>query len=817
MYLEFFKFSRKPFNIAPDPDFFYMTESARETYDLIIDDIGHWVPCLLLTGEPGTGKTALLKHLMTNEDANIRWIFINKTQLTWDELLIFIGQDLGLSGEDGFSGNRSDVISEKIATFANQKLYPVLIIDEADHFKNGTLQQLLKWHALNQTRGIPLTIILAGLKRLAQTFANEGQELFDTSLVGHYNLKRFSYRETCAVIANRLDVAGRQGPTLFEDEALKLIQSLSGGTPRVINQICDLGLVLAASLKQQKVTREIILEASEYILLKKDSGVSEKPVQVEPETCSVLMETEDFEVRPRKNPAADSEPGGPGRPEPEQRTTGWRWAVAGLFIVLGCVAAWLFISPSQIRNETGTSKRLVFKVPSKGASEDKKMSAPSPEPLSKKVPEGNSHLASAKPKPLAKDPVRGSSQSVQAVLQPEKKQAVPPQKTQNLSEKTNKEPEAEAEKTTFTSMAKTGEVPAPVKEITPAPQSDQTLKNPASKEDDVENRMIALNSEDSKSQDDTEPGDLVESFAQTGTSDLIVPVSTDPDQPVNPQESEDNGPETSLPLAMVSDQKTASASQDKELQTIPTQQKELRKRITPVSSRLRMPDPTSNAGTVTMEPETTRLSTSPKHEKENLPAVRTTTEADLISAVENGSPQEVQQVIEKGAQIDSVNDTGETALMKAAWAGRTDIVGLLLNHNPRINRQSLEGWTALFYGTVKGHKPVVEALLEAGAKPDLSDQDGRTPLMAAAWNGHTDIVKILLEREVNPNRKNRDGWTPLMFAALKGHVEVAQVLLNSGADPSLKNNEGDTSSKLAAHEGHSSFLSLLSTHGQPQP
>ena len=133
MYLEFFKFRRKPFSIAPDPDFFYLTESAQETYDLIIDDIMRHVPCLLLSGKPGTGKTALLKHLMTKEHAGIRWVFIDKAQLTWEELLVFIGQDLGLSGVDGFSADLSGVISEKLAEFASRDLYPVLVIDVADH------------------------------------------------------------------------------------------------------------------------------------------------------------------------------------------------------------------------------------------------------------------------------------------------------------------------------------------------------------------------------------------------------------------------------------------------------------------------------------------------------------------------------------------------------------------------------------------------------------------------------------------------------------------------------------------------------------
>jgi type II secretory pathway predicted ATPase ExeA len=835
MYLEFFKFSRKPFGMAPDPDFFYLTISAWKAYDRIVEAIQQREPCLLLNGEPGTGKTVLLNRLMAVDDSNVHWIFLNQPQLVGDELLVFIGQALKLSEEEYNSDHVSDRITEKLAEFENKGLYPVVLIDEANHLKRGTLQALLKWHGLNQSKGVAITIILAGLKRLTHTFFDADHELLATRLVDDCNLEKLDFQETCTFIAYRLKIVEYNGPALFEDDALKLIYSLSDGIPRVINLICDLGLVLAANRKQQAVTRQIIPEASKYLLLDKDAGSDEDSHQ--------------------GYPAIDSAPVRTTRPRAGWRTPAWRWAVVGLLIMLGGGGTWIFMQSAQNKTSLGGSPPVTVQDSSNDAIEGKKIAAAASDPLYRAVAKENAQAVSSEPHTRVHEPETGFSQQAVVVPQPEKKPGDGSHKIRDPSGEMDQGWEARVgvpgEKEQGSETVQTIEDLPLAEEMIIDSKPDPISGDSVLAGDGAETRTPAFFPNETHSLDGAEPWDLWDSVARVDASNPMDPDPTDlarptvpqgktsvaPEIPIsqaqvdvpNPADSEFTGllqpadpkspagigPEVPAPSVQILAKQSASDPQDRMLQVKPALPKLFKEKVVVVPPQNRKPNPAPKVYMAAIEPEISQMLTSEPVLDDTARGVVASQKADLIAAVENGNRVEVQQLIEEGVQVDGVNESGESALMKAAWAGRSGIITLLLSHEPRINQQSREGWTALFYGVVKGHKLVVASLLAQGAKPDLADQDGRTPLMAAAWNGHAEITKLLLDLNADPNRKNSDGWSALMFAALEGHVDVAKILLRRGADPSIKNSEGETSAQLAAHQGHTQVLSLLSTSGQP--
>uniref|UniRef100_A0A9J8APR5 Ankyrin repeat domain 50-like n=1 Tax=Cyprinus carpio carpio TaxID=630221 RepID=A0A9J8APR5_CYPCA len=162
----------------------------------------------------------------------------------------------------------------------------------------------------------------------------------------------------------------------------------------------------------------------------------------------------------------------------------------------------------------------------------------------------------------------------------------------------------------------------------------------------------------------------------------------------------------------------------------------------------------------------------------------------LRSAAWGGHKEAVRLLLEAGADIDGCDSDGRTALRAAAWGGHEEILLTLLDHGAQVDRSDREGRTPLIAAAYMGHKEAVEILLNAGADLNLADGDGRTALSVAALcvpsaaggRGHGEVVSLLLEQGADPEHKDRDGMTPLLLASYEGHEEVVELLLEAGAD-----------------------------------
>ncbi|XP_051999064.1 ankyrin repeat domain-containing protein 50-like isoform X1 [Xyrauchen texanus] len=162
----------------------------------------------------------------------------------------------------------------------------------------------------------------------------------------------------------------------------------------------------------------------------------------------------------------------------------------------------------------------------------------------------------------------------------------------------------------------------------------------------------------------------------------------------------------------------------------------------------------------------------------------------LRSASWGGHKEAVRLLLEAGAEVDGCDSDCRTALRAAAWGGHEEILLTLLHHGAEVDCSDSEGRTPLIAAAYMGHKEAVEILLDAGADVNFADGDGRTALSVAALcvpsatggRGHGEVVSLLLERNANLEHKDRDGMTPLLLAAYEGHEEVVELLLEAGAD-----------------------------------
>ncbi|KAI9776082.1 MAG: hypothetical protein M1839_000595 [Geoglossum umbratile] len=157
-------------------------------------------------------------------------------------------------------------------------------------------------------------------------------------------------------------------------------------------------------------------------------------------------------------------------------------------------------------------------------------------------------------------------------------------------------------------------------------------------------------------------------------------------------------------------------------------------------------------------------------------------------------------------------------LINAASQGQEAVVQQLLEKGTDVNADDNKyGRTALHMAAVKGHEAVARQLLEKGADVNAKDnKDGRTALHMAADKGHETVARLLLERGADVNAKeNKYGPTALHMAADKGHEAVVRLLLEKGANVNSTDIYGWTALRYAADTRHEAVVRLLQTSTPP--
>lgn len=258
MYKEYWKFKVKPFENSPDPRFLYHSAEHDEALMRLLYAIQSSKGAALLTGEWGCGKT-LLMHTIINELSTGQYNIAYLTNPRWsaNELI----QEILYQMEISFNGTSRIEMLHSLNDFLFDSVrdgkHTIIIVDEAqiigDYETFEELRLLLNFQ-LNDR--FLLTLFLVGQPELKDIILKIPQ--LNQRIAIRYHLKRFSYEDTKAYIQYRLSVAGRDEP-LYTETAYKEIFKTSQGTPRAINNICDLSLVIGFGKHLQQIDADTII------------------------------------------------------------------------------------------------------------------------------------------------------------------------------------------------------------------------------------------------------------------------------------------------------------------------------------------------------------------------------------------------------------------------------------------------------------------------------------------------------------------------------------------------------------------------------
>ncbi|KFB34853.1 AGAP004244-PA-like protein [Anopheles sinensis] len=187
----------------------------------------------------------------------------------------------------------------------------------------------------------------------------------------------------------------------------------------------------------------------------------------------------------------------------------------------------------------------------------------------------------------------------------------------------------------------------------------------------------------------------------------------------------------------------------------------------------------------------------------------------LIAAAGQGNTEIVEDFLDVGeVQVNRLDViTGETALTTACANGHTETVTILLSRGATAEVRNRKEMAPLLIAVKEGHWAIVERLLQHHTDCEQTEANGKTALMIAAEEGHVGIIELLLSRGASLTAQDKDGLTALSWACLRGKQQAAKCLLERGADKQHADGTGRTPLDLAAYQGSASLVQMLLDHG----
>src|SRR5271154_6654277 len=264
MYTRFFGLSEKPFAITPDPRYLYMSERHAEALAHLLYGINESGGFIQLTGEVGTGKTTVVRTLLSRVPHHADVAVILNPRVTPGEFLLTICEELGLNiGEADRNSVKQmvDALNRRLLEAHAEGRRIIVLVDEAQNLGIDVLEQVRLLTNLETPTQKLLQIILIGQPELRELLDRTDLRQLAQRITGRYHLKPLSREETKGYVRHRLRVAGAV-EEIFTPAALLELHRLSQGIPRVINVACDRAMLGAYTQETRKITAALVRQAA---------------------------------------------------------------------------------------------------------------------------------------------------------------------------------------------------------------------------------------------------------------------------------------------------------------------------------------------------------------------------------------------------------------------------------------------------------------------------------------------------------------------------------------------------------------------------
>jgi len=216
---------------------------------------------ILLTGEPGTGKTTLLQKILSTMAPTVMVGRFTFTQDKGGSLLPWVLKAFGLQSDREQSADLLEVFTEFFKTKVQEQQGLLLVVDEAQNLDVAKLEELRLLFNLNDHQGAVLQILLAGHTQLREQLHDPHLQAFVQRIGTDFSLEPFNQEDTKAYILHRVQAVGGRG-SLFADAACALVYRYTHGNPRLINQLCETSLLYGFADRMETISEHVVAEAA---------------------------------------------------------------------------------------------------------------------------------------------------------------------------------------------------------------------------------------------------------------------------------------------------------------------------------------------------------------------------------------------------------------------------------------------------------------------------------------------------------------------------------------------------------------------------
>jgi general secretion pathway protein A len=275
---QFFGLRENPFHVSPDPRFFFCNGAHARAFSQLTAGVETRQGLVVLVGEPGTGKTILLHHVLNwLQERKQSSCYVFQSQLKPLELFEAILHDFGVACDSRRKGDILAALNSWLLERHEMGDSPVLIIDEAQAIWLRTLDRLRMLLNLETPGSKLLQIVLAGQTQLEEKLRRPELRQLQQRMMFRCRLEALSFQGTSAYIKHRLTVCGASDREIFARDSVEAVQLHAEGIPRVINLLCEHALLRAYTEKSIVVTPEMITGIAEEFELVPQGRGTQRP------------------------------------------------------------------------------------------------------------------------------------------------------------------------------------------------------------------------------------------------------------------------------------------------------------------------------------------------------------------------------------------------------------------------------------------------------------------------------------------------------------------------------------------------------------
>ncbi|HEV8584867.1 MAG TPA: AAA family ATPase [Methylomirabilota bacterium] len=259
MYEAYWELAEPPFDNSPNPKFFYLSPEHEEALVRLVYTVRHRKGCGMLTGEYGCGKTTLSRALIQRLEAE-RYEIGLLTNPSWNaaDFLREALYQLGIESQEKSKPELLHLLNDVFFRNYREGRDTVIIVDEAQLIEDDAVFEELRLLMNFQTDDrFLVTLLLIGSPELRERVRR--LKHLDQRITIRYHLNTLDYTHTAAYVSHRLKMAGRATP-IFTEEAIKLIFDFTRGTPREINNLCDVALLVGYTKRAKEIGERIVAE-----------------------------------------------------------------------------------------------------------------------------------------------------------------------------------------------------------------------------------------------------------------------------------------------------------------------------------------------------------------------------------------------------------------------------------------------------------------------------------------------------------------------------------------------------------------------------